>query len=299
MVTRIRQLVEDAGACAVGVLGCGAVAEAEAARLHGWLAQGCHATMDYLARNEHLSLDPRLLLEGAQTIVCAAFAYAPADERDRSPLIADYARGADYHKVLRKRLKPVCRWLEAAVEGSRTRICVDSAPVRERYWAVAAGLGHIGLHGQLIVPGVGSKVFLAEILWTGAVASEAYAAPPAAAVACLQCGVCMQACPAGALRGDGSVDARRCLSFKTIESREPDPDLVLPGRVYGCDICQDVCPENRVPGRPLADFRLREPLRTLTRADLAALTPAAYDALTLGTPLRRAPLEVLKQNAGV
>ena len=289
-------IVKDAGACAAGVLTCAPVPERERELLESWLARGCHGSMDYLQRNATLCSDPASLLPGAATIVCAAFPFAPLCADDRSDLFADYARGADYHKALRKRLKPVCRILEQQQPGSLTRICVDSAPVRERYWAVAAGLGHIGLNGQLIVPGVGCGVFLAEILWTGTV--EGTPAPAKAdGSTCIRCGACVRACPGAALDGRGGLNARRCLSYLTIEHRGELPEnLRLAGRIYGCDVCRDVCPENR-PIAPLAEFMLRPQLAAITADSLAALTEEDYDSLTTASAIRRAPLHQLLRNA--
>lgn len=290
-------LLMDAGACAAGVCNASPVPQSERRRLLDWLARGCHGSMDYLERNSSLAFDPATLLEGTRSVVSAAFAYAPADPGDRHPLFADYARGADYHKALKKRLRPVAHALEGAVAGSRTRICVDTAPVRERFWAAAAGVGHMGLNGQLLVPSVGCGVFLAEILWTAEVSGAADIPDQAPEAACLQCGACVRACPAGALDGRGGLDAARCLSYLTIEHRGDLPDgLRLPARLYGCDVCRDVCPQNRAVQNPLPEFRLRPALAAVTPASMAAMTPEGYDALTAGSAIRRAPLAQLMRN---
>lgn len=298
---QIRLLLEQAGACASGVCRAAPVAAAEKERLLKWLARGCHGTMAYLERNSAVALDTHALLEGTRSVICAAFSYMPAEASDRNALFADYARGADYHKALKKRLKPVARQLEELVPGSRTRICVDTAPVRERYWAVVAGLGHCGLNGLLIVPGVGSKVFLAEILWTAGV-EDAAEAPGAEApeAACIGCGACVRACPGGALDGRGGVDARKCLSYLTIEyGGELPAGVRLPGRIYGCDVCQDVCPENKVPRHePLPEFRQRPGVEALTRQRLQELDQQEYDDIFAGSAVKRAPLERLKRNSG-
>lgn len=295
MYTTLINLIREAGACAAGACRVENVDSAEDERLRKWLSEGCNGTMDYLERNAPLCSNPTTLLEGARTILCAAFSYAPTSVVDRSPLFADYARGADYHKVLKKRLKPVCRALEEMVPGSKTRICVDSAPVRERYWAIKAGLGYRGLNGLLIVPGAGSKVFLAEILWTGEVDI-----PEVGDVqkSCIGCGACVRACPGGALDGAGKVDARRCLSYLTIEYRGPLTGVKsLKKRIYGCDVCQDVCPENRVSATPLDEFTLREGLKGVTLEDLLRLGSDDYDRLTIGSAIRRVSLEQLRRNA--
>lgn len=296
----IIRLLAEAGACAAGVCRAAPVASGEKERLLRWLTRGCNGTMDYLRRNSAAAFNTEALLEGTHSIICAAFNYMPAGPDDRNALFADYARGADYHKALKKRLKPVARFLEEQVPGSRTRICVDTAPVRERYWAVAAGLGHCGRNGLLIVPGIGSKVFLAEILWTEAV--EGAAEPDSEQVpevGCVDCGACVRACPAGALDGLGGLDARKCLSYLTIEyGGELPSGLRLPGRIYGCDICQDVCPENRVERRePLPEFQQHPAVEALTRTRLQSLDQQEYDSIFAGSAVKRAPLERLKRNS--
>lgn len=294
-------MIYAAGACACGIVAYAPVAVAEMTRFDDWLNRGCNGEMAWLGRNAALSSDPAGLLPGINTIICAAFPYAPDKAADRHPLFADYARGADYHKALRKRLKPICRELEGREPGSKTRICIDSAPVRERYWAVAAGLGHVGLNGLLIVPGVGSKVFLAEILWTAA-PDDSEQLPTEAQIAqrqtrtCLQCGACVRACPGGALDGHGGLDARKCLSYLSIEYHG-DLQRTLSGRIYGCDVCQDVCPENKTAQTPLPEFRLRDKLKELDKAGIAGLSEEAYDELTIGSPIRRVSLDQLKRNA--
>ncbi len=291
-------LLAGAGACAAGVCSCAPVPHDARNMFMNWLARGCHGTMDYLDRNSGLSADPSSLLEGARTVACAAFCYKPSEQSDRHPLFADYARGADYHKIIRRRLKPVAGAMEAMVPGSRTRICVDTAPVRERYWAVVAGLGHIGLNGLLIVPDAGSKVFLGEILWTADTAGAAEPAQKLPEPSCAMCGACVRACPGGALDGRGGMDARRCLSYLTIEYRGNLPEnLALPGRVYGCDICQDVCPENRgLNTGPLPEFMLSDGMRRLGESELKALDDESHAALFSASAARRATLSQLLRN---
>lgn len=289
--------VRRTGACAAGVCEAEAVG-AEARRLlDDWLARGCHGTMDYLERNRELSADPSALLPGCRSIICAAYAYGG---HGRSELFADYALGRDYHKELKSRLKPVARELERLVPGSRTRICTDSAPLRERYWAERAGLGRRALNGLLAVPGFGTKVLLGEILWTHLPEGSSTAHGIPAEGVCTQCGACVRACPQGALDGLGGLDARKCLSYLTIEYRGELPEgLSLPARIFGCDICQDACPLNRglSAGTLGADARA-EALRPITPEALAAMSEEEYLGLTEGTPLRRASLAQMLRNLG-
>ncbi len=293
-----RQAVLDAacaaGACAAGFTDAGEPSAADTAVFEGWLAAGHNAGMAYMEANGEARRRPQLLLEGARSMLCAAFSYAPADASDRSPLVADYARGLDYHTVLRQRLAPVAALMEAVVPGSRTRICTDSAPLRERYRAVRAGLGTCGINGLLNVPGAGNAVFLAEILWT----ADVQPSSPLPENPCTGCGRCMAACPGGAIVGDGTVDARRCLSYLTIEhDGDLPPGLGLPGRIYGCDICSQVCPHAAEHCPPLPEFMLRPALRGITRADIAAIGSAAHRRLTAGSAMRRIPARRLARNA--
>lgn len=291
----IAALARQAGAVAVGFAEVAPLSPRDIAIYDDWIERGNHAGMDYMARHASLRRNPELLLEGARSVMCAAFSYA-LPPGQRSGLFADYAVGDDYHDVLRKRLQPVAEAMQAAVPGSLTRICVDTAPLRERLWAVKAGLGFIGRNCQLIVPGVGSRVFLAEILWTAAVEPT----PPCPVDRCSNCGACVRACPGQALDGCGSIDARRCLSYLTIEHRGDLPDnLSLSGRrIYGCDICQDVCPCNNVPpSAAVPEFMPRPDVMALSLASVEGLQQPDFSRIFKGSAVKRAKLAGLLRNA--
>lgn len=286
----IRSLILDAGACAVGFAEAAPVDDADMALYDRWIAAGSHGEMAYLDRYHDVRRDPRLLLDGALTVISCAFDYRPAR---RHPLFADYALGRDYHEVIRERLTPVTDEIRRLF-GGETRICVDTAPIRERYWAARAGVGRIGLNGTLIVDGIGSKVFLAEIIWTGSLAPD----DSRLGESCMRCGACLQACPGRALHGDGSLDARSCNSYLTIEYRGELPgDLHLPGRIYGCDICQDVCPHNRAEGvTTIAEFSPSDALMRLDADALSAMTHDDYRSIFRHSAIRRAKLPHLLRN---
>ena len=281
-----------AGACAAGMAPAEPISANDVEAYRRWIGAGCHGTMDYLAKYDDVRADPRLLLDGARSVLCTAFSYySPGQER--SSLFADYALGEDYHTAVRQALSPVAEWMEQRVPGSATRICIDTAPLRERLMAVRAGLGFIGLNNQLITP-VGSRVFLAEILWTAAVEPSAPCTDH-----CLRCGKCVDACPGRALDGCGGLDARRCLSYLTIEYRGDLPDdLHLSGRIYGCDICQDVCPHNARGGAEvIAPLRPRPAVLALDREAIAALTPELYASTFRRSAIKRVKLPHLLRNA--
>lgn len=287
-----------AGACAAALVSLEALDDADTALYDNWIARGANAGMDYLARYSDIRRDPRLLLDGAQSMLVAAFAYAPTPDR-RSRLIADYALGDDYHTVLRERLRPVAALMEGLHEGSATRICIDTAPLRERLWAARAGLGSIGLNNQLIIPGIGSRIFLAEILWTAPLLQHSKFKIQNSK-SCISCRRCVDACPGGALDGKGGIDAGRCLSYLTIEHRGDLPeDLSLRGRrIYGCDICQDVCPFNKVvPPKPVPEFAPRPAVASLTLDDIAAMDAETFSLTFARSAVKRAKLSGLLRNA--
>lgn len=286
----IKEMCRRAGAVAAGIAAVGPVEDKAAEAYRRWIESGGHGGMLYLEKYTDIRRNPELLLSGAKTVICCAFAYT-SPEFPRSALFADYALGDDYHEVLREALAPVADAL-----GGETRICIDTAPLRERYWAVCAGVGFIGVNNQLIVPGVGSGVFLAEILWTGTAEAD-----KPLETDCLHCGACVKACPGSALDGQGSMDARKCLSYLTIEHRGafPEPSQQLPGRIYGCDICRDVCPLGRshTPVYVLPALRPRSGILALTLADVKAMDQEKFSAIFRRSAVRRAKLAGLLRNA--
>ena len=281
-------LCRSAGACRWGVADAAPVATADAALYDAWTARGAHGCMAYMERYADIRRDPRLLLDGARSVLVCAFSYR---QPVHSVHISDYALGADYHGALRERMERVAAALREALGGD-TRVCVDSAPLRERYWAVRAGVGTTGLSGRLIVPGAGADVLLAELLTTAAL-------PPSAPLdrpLCDGCGACVRACPAGALDG-------RCLSCLTIELRGELPEGTdLHGRLVGCDVCSAVCPASRreaAQGCPgvIDELHARPEVLALTPADAAAMTRGRFKALFARSPVMRLRLDGLRRNA--
>ncbi len=268
----LRAALLEAGAAAVGFATAGPVSEDEDRRLRGWLAAGHHAGMAWMERHADLRRDLDNVLPGTRTVISLAFPYAPERERPSDlPYLSRYAYGTDYHEAIRSLLTAV---LEQTGILSSCRICIDSAPVSERFWAIRAGIGYRGDNGALIVPGIGPEVFLAEILTT----IEFEPDTPSNAeflhsnAECLHCGACLRACPTGALQPDGTIDCRRCISYLTIEHSGPwtDPDAIAAmstpaGRhsLFGCDCCITACPLRNDIARPLQNDSVR-PLRNDT-----------------------------------
>lgn len=291
--TALRRLAAELGAYRTGFARAGRLSDPAVCRYAVWIERGCHASMDYLERHAALRADPRLVMPGARTVISMAFPYGPAGGYHH-PHIADYALGADYHRVLRARLEPLVRHL-ADNYGALSRVCVDTAPVAERYWAVTAGVGFTALNGRLYVPGAGSRFFLTTVLTTLELAPD----EPCAG-GCTGCGACVRACPGGALLGDGTLDARRCHSYLTIEHRDALPaGTALGPRIYGCDVCSRVCPLDRIePPEPLDEFRPDPRLISLDRAAFAALRAGDWRRLFGDSAVRRAPASRLRRNAG-
>ncbi|MDE7146877.1 MAG: tRNA epoxyqueuosine(34) reductase QueG [Duncaniella sp.] len=309
----IKELLAGAGVFRSAVARVRPVDEASADDYRAWISEGKHGEMAYLEKYDDLRSDPRRLLDGARSVISCAFNYHSSDEGaaadgsggdledsgEMRPLQwAEYALGDDYHDVVRKRLSEVAEKI-SSVTGAECRVCVDTAPLRERYWAVKAGLGFIGLNNQLILPGAGSRFFLGEILTTLPLEPD----EPTGLETCGECGRCLKACPGKALSAgaDGRVtlDARRCLSYLTIEYRGELPEDVRLGRhVYGCDECQRVCPHNRVsPLSEIEEFRPREAVGALCAERIAEMTQEEFSAIFRRSAIKRTKLSGLQRNA--
>lgn len=295
---QVRALAREEGFSACGLAPAGPVSAARAAELRGWLAEGCHGTMDYLARNLDKRLDPRLLFEGTRTVVSLAVNYSPADgcEPGGGGCLARYACGTDYHEVVKAMLRRLLGRL-GLTEGVDARVFVDTAPLDEKYWAQQCGLGWRGRNSQLIIPGAGSFFFLGEMLVRHA--ADIYDRP--ARLHCGTCCACLDVCPAGALRGDGTMDARRCLSYLTIECRDalpPGTGGMMGGCFYGCDRCAEACPWNRRFARRTAVTALlpRPAILAMGREEWRALTREQYTRLFTKSAVKRAKYEGLMRN---
>lgn len=233
----------------LGFLACGLVSARflgeEEERLSTWLDRGYQGSMGYLERNVEKRLDPRLLVRGTQTIVSLAYNYFPQkSQKIESPKIAKYAYGEDYHRVVKDRCFELLQHIQTLFPDVQARVFVDSAPVMERQWAQLAGLGWIGKNSLLLRKGVGSFFFLAEIFLDVSIET----APVIQSDHCGTCTRCIDACPTQAIVQDQVIDATKCISYLSIEKSEPleESELeMMHGWLFGCDICQDVCPWNR------------------------------------------------------
>ena len=317
MESSIKQKALELGFSACGIARAGRLTAHES-RFNDWINRGYHGEMGFLERNRDKRLDPTLLFPGARSVIVVAQNYFPGRDSTgrilkhppkkmetnptisageegqasgqgaRSLKIAKYAWGKDYHYVIKAKLAVLTAWLEEQVPGVQSRAFVDSAPVLERAWATEAGIGWPGKNSCLIIPKKGSFFFLGSVLTT----LELEADGKFSKNHCGNCTRCMNACPTGAIIAPGTIDARRCLSYQTIENKEPIPQEIAeknPGWLYGCDICQDVCPHNRFalphnepafePIRPVAEWD-DEQWCSMSRSDYKAGIVKAPSAMT-------------------
>jgi epoxyqueuosine reductase len=263
--------------------------------LERWLAAGYAADMTWMAGRRPERLDPTVVLSGARTVIALAIAYhRPAGEA--AGPIARYARGRDYHYAHRDRMKHLRKRLLALDPTLETYASVDTGVAMEKAWAERAGLGWIGKNGCLINPRLGSWLTLSVMFVDRAV--DGYDAP--AEGRCGDCTLCLGACPTGAFPAPGVVDARRCVAYHSIEHQEIVPPPVregFRGRVFGCDVCQEVCPWNH---RPQAEGDARfspRPFAALTPAEIAALPPEEFGRLAAGMAIARARYDGMRRNA--
>jgi len=296
---KIRSAAQDLGFDRVGFARAGVCRDTGC--LHAWLEKGRQGDMEWMARAPERRSDPRRLLPGARTVISLLTFYAPvAGDGSEPPRgVSRYARGRDYHNVLGRRLRKLIRWMNEATPGSRTLAAVDHRPVLEKEWAERAGLGWIGKHSNLITTDRGSWFFLAELVTDLDLAEDAGPHPER----CGRCTDCITACPTGAIVAPWEVDARRCISYLTIELAGPIPEELRPlvGEwIFGCDVCQEVCPWNRfaVPVEEPA-FRTDEGRWTGDPAELLSLDEEGFRRRFEGSAVRRAGRDGLLRNVCV
>ncbi len=265
-----------------------------------WLGEGHEGAMGYMARDPARRTDPGLLLPGARSVVCVAKNYQSPGEHSEDPLtgrISRYAWGDDYHDVLAERLRELQRFIEGL--GGRAKVCVDTSAVLEKPWAQAAGLGWQGKHSNLISRDRGSWLFLGELLTDLELEPDA----PHERDYCGSCTRCIEVCPTRAIVAPYVVDARRCISYLTIELRGPIPRELRAGignLIFGCDLCQDVCPWNRF-ATPTSDpqFQAREGHVTPQLIELLALTREGFQQRFKDSPVKRAKYAGFLRNVAV
>lgn len=318
---RMEAKARELGFAAVGV------ARADAApktgeRLRQWLAAGAHGDMLWMAETADRRASPAGLWPEVRSVISLGMSYAPSIDplalagRPETGRISVYAQGADYHDIVKKALKALARWLVEEA-GCELKVFVDTAPVMEKPLAEAAGLGWQGKHTNLVSRKDGSWLFLGAIYTTLELAAEPNASVspepppehlgptlPPHRVHCGSCSACLDACPTGAFPAPFQLDARRCISYLTIEHKGPIPEAfreAIGNRIYGCDDCLSVCPWNRFAdtARRNQAFLPRAELTAPALADILALDDAAFRTVFAGSPIKRIGRNRMVRNAAI
>jgi epoxyqueuosine reductase len=284
----------------VGIVGASSL-DSEGRRLKEWLERGYHGEMSWMSRDIEKRISPLEIFPPARSVVVVALNYYTPNQHQQSPAtgkVSRYAWGDDYHDVLKAKLVSLLAWIREQEPRAEGKICVDIQPTMDKAWAVRAGLGWLGKHSNVITPEHGSWVFLGELFInleldedTGPIQDH-----------CGTCTLCIDACPTAAITEPYVVDSNKCISYATIELRTPElPVQVennLSGWLYGCDICQDVCPWNRFEEITAETrFAPREGNVNPALNDILELTPETYAARFRGSAMKRAKLSGLQRNA--
>lgn len=285
----------------LGFLNCG-IAKAEflkteAPRLEAWLKNGYQGSMAYMENHFDKRLDPRLLVEGAKSVVSLSFNYYPSQfQNSESYKISKYAYGQDYHHVIKSKLRELLASIQDEIGEVNGRCFVDSAPVLERAWAERAGLGWNGKHSLLIEKQKGSFFFLAELIIDLELDYDA----PTKTDHCGECTRCIDACPTEAILPNNVIDSNKCISHLTIELKDSIPNQFkndIENWMFGCDICQDVCPWNRFSkphNEPL--FAPKEELLNFNKKDWEEITEETFGKVFQKSAVKRTKYSGLKRN---
>ena len=272
--------------------------EEEREPLQRWLAENMNGNMGYMANNLEKRLDPGKIEEGAKSVISVLINYFPSkgQEDPNAPIVSKYAYGRDYHFIVKEKLNALLAYIQSEISPCQGRAFVDSAPIMERAFAKAAGLGWIGKHSLLINKYFGSYVFIGELIIDLALTYDT----PFRSDHCGSCTLCIDACPTQAIVADRVVDARKCIAYHTIENKEEAPDSIkekLGNRIFGCDICQDVCPWNRVimPNQS-NDFRPIDGILEMQKKDWEELDHDTYKNRFRNSALERAGYKRIMRN---
>jgi len=293
----VKRLAREQGFDACGISAAGFLEE-EATGLENWLNAGFHGTMSWMERHFDERLDPRKLVPGAKSVISVVLNYFPDEEqRADAPKISKYAYGRDYHKVIRGKLKRMLLGIQDEIGEVGGRGFVDSAPVMDRAWARKSGLGWIGKHSLLLSKGSGSFFFI------GALIVDIELEPDGPTTDhCGSCTACIDACPTSAIVAPTVVDSNKCISYLTIEYKGALPSEYqekMEDWVYGCDICQDVCPWNRFSTpHSEGDFNIRDSIQNNDWETWEEITHELWEEITKGSAMRRVGFDGFKRNLG-
>lgn len=297
---QIRSKAGEIGFAKTGIVAASAL-DAEAGHFREWLALGFQGEMAWLERNVEKRGDPRVLFPGARSIVVVAQNYYSghkhADETDTGKL-SRYAWGDDYHDVVHDKLKALLAWIKEKDPSIDGKVCVDTAPMMDKAWAVRAGLGWLGKHSNVITTEIGSWIFIGSLILNIELEYDRESVDDH----CGTCTACLDACPTGAIVEPYIVDSRKCISYATIELRGETLPVEIAekqdGWLYGCDICQDVCPWNRFEKQTdEMRFEPRENETSLVLDSVISMTHDEYVERFRHSAMKRAKLGGLKRNA--
>ncbi|MBS1669261.1 MAG: tRNA epoxyqueuosine(34) reductase QueG [Bacteroidetes bacterium] len=270
----------------------------DARKLENWLNKGMHGTMKYMENHFELRVDPTKLLPGAKSVISLLMNYYPSEkQKDGTPKISKYAYGQDYHEVIRAKLNELLNLIRSKLGDLQGRGFVDSAPVLERAWAVKSGLGWVGKNGNLINKNNGSFLFIANLI----IDLELEYDDPFAKDYCGTCTKCIDACPTDAILENKVVDGSKCISYFTIELKEMLIPDAMKGKfnnwIFGCDICQDVCPWNRFakPTQEPAFTPIAEILNFSTK-DWVEIKEESFKIIFRNSPLKRTKYNGIERN---
>ncbi|MFB0961479.1 MAG: tRNA epoxyqueuosine(34) reductase QueG [Flavobacteriales bacterium] len=274
--------------------------EEEAPRLEEWLANGSHGKMSYMENHFDKRLDPTKLVEGAKSVISLSLNYYSTETRSDidAPKISMYAYGRDYHKVIKAKLKALINYIHEEIGEVGGRAFVDSAPVMDKAWAVKSGIGWMGKHSNVLSKKTGSFYFISELILDLELSADSPVTDH-----CGKCTACIDACPTGAIIKPYVVDGSKCISYFTIELKDEIFPKEYHGKfddwVFGCDICQEVCPWNRFSKQHKEpDFYPHKDLLNLTKTEWEELTEDVFQELFKGSAVKRTKYQGLKRNIG-
>lgn len=303
----IKTIAIKSGFDLVGITNASPIDSQDTDMLAEWLNLGYAGRMEYMHRNLQKRTNPTKLLKNAKSVIVVGLNYNPPNNQFERPdtnrptgKIAAYAQYEDYHPFIKQRLKSIADYIaEVNKDDSYFKICVDSAPVAERTLAVRAGLGFIGINHMLINPVLGCRIFLGEIITNMKLEYDTLTSGEEPI--CQTCNKCIDACPTGALRRDGRFDAAKCINYLTIEYKDKvPPELVekIGDRLFGCEICIDVCPyQNNAPACRNKQFKFYDDREQTDLQEILDMSRETFDTTFFDSAIKRPGFEILKRNA--
>lgn len=270
--------------------------EEEASHLEKWLKNNHHGEMKYMENYFDKRLDPRLLVEGSKSVISLSYNYFPEEKlQNENFKIAKYAYGEDYHEVIKEKLRNLVAELQDEIGEFSFRVFVDSAPVLEKAWAKKSGIGWVGKNSNLITKKYGSFYFLAEIICDLDLVEDSPVTDH-----CGSCTKCIDACPTQAIISDRIIDGSKCISYATIELKDQIPDFFkdkMDDWMFGCDVCQDVCPWNRFSAPTLEEkFQPNSQLKNFTKQEWKDITQEVFSSVFRKSAVKRTKFAGLKRN---